>query len=134
VIAYDEVDDRYTMADLMLDTFMPRTAPAAFRDRPGTATSNALTALREAVDDAFRCHRSDPAQMPTSPLTPREAEVLCEVAEGRTTGEIAIALDVTRGTVCSLRFRVFKKIAEFCGEKKVGAVDAVLIALAAGWI
>jgi ATP/maltotriose-dependent transcriptional regulator MalT len=101
IAGYDQIDDRPTFADLLIDTFDPRNAPSAFRDRPGTATSNALTALREAIDDAFRCHRSDPAQMPPSPLTARESEILCEIAEGKSTGQVASELGVHEGTMCT---------------------------------
>jgi two-component system, NarL family, response regulator NreC len=64
------------------------------------------------VDSVFRFMQKEPCQTDNapSPLTPREREVLQQIAEGKTTKEIASILCVGESTVESHRQNIIKKL------------------------
>ncbi len=76
----------------------------------------------ELIDDYLLQRGHVGSAEPLSKLSSREREVLSLVVEGRTSGEIGVALGISRKTVNAYRYRVMEKlaIADFPGLVRLG--------------
>jgi DNA-binding CsgD family transcriptional regulator len=66
--------------------------------------------LKRRIPGGFSSHRAKPAASPAQPLTPREIELLRQVASGANNRQIAERLGISPHTVKTHLYNIFRKI------------------------